>query len=185
MRKSLLGSIAAIFILALLIFVWFLYEDNGKPVYRENNKQNNMELASALFRHNGGFPQAFTCDGEGSNPPLDIEDVPEDAKSLALVLRDPDAVEGIFIHWIMWNIDPKTEKIDVGTVPEGAVQGATTNKKNHYIPPCPPSGTHRYIFTLYALDTRLDLPFTSNVEQLNAAIDGHVIDKAELLALYR
>ena len=144
-----------------------------------------MKLTSPVFRHNGAFPKKFTCNGEGANPALDISDVPDHAKSLALVLRDPDAVEGIFIHWLVWNIDPKTEHIEVDSVPKGAVQGRNTDGKNEYTAPCPPSGTHRYIFTLYALDTRLNLPLSATVEDLNVALDGHVTDKTDLLGLYR
>lgn len=144
-----------------------------------------MELTSPQFQHNGAYPTQYTCDGDGSSPFLDIREVPDRAKSLALVLRDPDAVSGIFIHWIVFNIDPKTEQIEIDSVPKGAIQGRTTDKKNHYVPPCPPSGTHRYIFTLYALDKKLDLPVGATVEQLNAAIEDHVVDKSELMGRFR
>jgi len=175
----------AVLVLLAIFFAWFLLADRKGLVDQGDNLKNNMELTSSRFRHNGGFPEEFACDGDGVNPPLDISNVPKRAKSLALVLRDPDAVEGIFIHWILWNMDPKTESIEIDSVPKGASQGVTTNKKNHYVPPCPPSGTHRYFFTLYALDKHLTLPSTTTVEQLNAAMDGHVVDKAELMALYR
>ncbi len=180
--------IAPFFFIVLVIIINLTFFGSEPPnlgISEKNNYPNNMKLKSSLFRHNGAFPEKFTCDGEGDNPPLDISDVPDHAKSLALVLRDPDAVEGVFIHWLVWNIDPKTEHIEVDSVPKGAVQGMTTNKKNHYVPPCPPSGTHRYTFILYALDTKLDLPSTATVEDLNIALDGHVIDKTDLLAFYR
>jgi len=144
-----------------------------------------MKLTSPIFLNNDGFPPQHTCDGKDTNPPLDIADVPAKAKSLALVLRDPDAVEGIFIHWIMWNFDPKTEHIKIDSVPDGAVLGKTTNNKTHYIGPCPPEGTHRYIFTLYALDTKLYLNEGDTVAQLNAAILGHILSQTDLLAKYR
>jgi len=144
-----------------------------------------MELTSPLFINNDGYPEACTCDGKEISPPLEVEGVPKSAKSLVLVLRDPDAPGGIFIHWIMWNIDPKTRKIKLDSVPEGAVLGKTTNGKIKYVGPCPPGGTHRYIFTLYALDTKLYLNQGATVEQLNAAISGRVIAQARLLAKYR
>jgi len=144
-----------------------------------------MKLTSSLFTHNDGFPERSTCDGKDVNPPLDIAGVLHKAESLALILRDPDAVEGIFIHWIMWNIDPETRHIKDDSVPDGAVLGKTTNGKTHYVGPCPPSGTHRYIFTLYALDTKIYLNEGDTVEQLNAAMEGHILAQTDLMAKYR
>ncbi len=144
-----------------------------------------MELTSPLFTHNDGFPERSTCDGSDVNPPLEIAGVPRQAESLALILRDPDAVEGIFIHWIMWNIDPKTNRIELDSVPAGAVLGKTTDGGIRYIGPCPPSGTHRYIFTLYALDTKIYLNEGDTAEQLNAAMKGHILEQTDLLAKYR
>jgi Raf kinase inhibitor-like YbhB/YbcL family protein len=144
-----------------------------------------MKLTSPLFLNNNGFPPQFTCDGKDNNPPLDIADVPAKAKSLALVLRDPDAPGGIFIHWIMWNIDPKTENIGIGFVPESAVMGKTTDGKTHYVGPCPPEGTHRYIFTLYALETELHLNEGDTIGHLNAAMSGHILAQTDLMAKFR
>jgi len=144
-----------------------------------------MKLTSSLFRNNGNYPGAFTCDGRETNPPLEIKDVPRDAKTLALVLRDPDAPSGIFVHWVVWNIDPKIEQIDEDSVPAGALQGRTTDGKHHYVGPCPPSGTHRYIFTVYALDTDLHLNEGATLEQLMVAMHGHIIEQAEIMARYR
>ncbi len=153
--------------------------------YQNNNQQNDMKLTSSLFSNNDGFPGAHTCDGQNVSPPLDIADVPSQTKTLALVLRDPDAPGGIFVHWIMFNISPKIGRIDIGEVPEGARQGKTTDGKTRYVGPCPPSGTHRYIFTLYALDTELYLNEGASIEQFNAAISGHTLATAGLLAKYR
>ena len=144
-----------------------------------------MKLTSPTFDHNDGFPPGNTCDGAGFSPPLEISGVPPTAESLALVLRDPDAPGGIFIHWILFDIPPKTEKIDTGEIPAGARQGKTTDGKIGYIGPCPPSGTHRYIFTLYALDTKMYLNDGAPIERFNAAISGHIMETAELMAKYR
>lgn len=181
-------AILPVSVTAVLIAVVFTYITIKKPQTAgepSGSHPNTMQLTSPFFTHNGSYPSKYTCDGENIIPPFNIGDVPSRAKSLAIVLRDPDAVEGIFIHWIIFNIDPKTDEIQMGTVPHGAVQGQTTDKKDHYVGPCPPSGTHRYIFTLYALDEKLDLPAGVQIDEFNAAINGHVIDKAELLALYR
>lgn len=144
-----------------------------------------MKLGSPIFQNNDGFPPAHTCDGAESSPPLEISGVPAAAESLALVLRDPDAPGGIFIHWILFGIPPKTEKIDTGEIPAGARQGKTTDGKIGYVGPCPPSGTHRYIFTLYALDTKMYLNDGAPIERFNAAISGHIMETAELMAKYR
>lgn len=144
-----------------------------------------MKLGSPIFQNNDGFPPAHTCDGAGANPPLDIFAVPPRTKTLALVLRDPDAPGGIFIHWIVFNISPKIGRIEIDEVPRGARQGKTTNGRIGYVGPCPPSGTHRYIFTLYALDTELYLNDGVSIEQFNIAISGHVLATAQLLAKYR
>jgi Raf kinase inhibitor-like YbhB/YbcL family protein len=144
-----------------------------------------MKLTSPLFFNNGEFPEIFTCDGSGVNPPLDIAGVPKKTESLALVLRDPDSVEGIFIHWVLWNIDPKTHSIEIDSFPDGAVAGKTTNNKTHYFGPCPPRGTHRYYFTLYALDAKIYLNEGATVDHLNAAMAGHIIAQTDLMAKYR
>lgn len=157
----------------------------------QNNDQNNMintndmRIASPSFENNDGFPPKFTCDGEETNPPLEFANIPRKARSLALVLRDPDAPSGTFIHWILWNIDPATETVKSGELPAGARQGKTTNGKVEYVGPCPPSGTHRYIFTLYALDAKLYLNEGADIEQFEGAISGHVLETAQIMAKYR
>jgi len=156
----------------------------------ENDVQNDVQisgmyLSSKLFGHNGNFPIDCTCDGKETTPPLEIYGVPKGAKSLALILRDPDAPSGQFYHWVVWNIDPHTKEIPAGSVPNGAIQGLTTTKNNFYIGPCPPSGTHRYFFDLYALDKILTLPEKTTAPQLKAAMEGHILEQAELMARYR
>ncbi len=181
---------AAIFFLAVFALVLFFGQGGSKPsdVIPQTDQKNNMDgmkLTSPLFLNNGNFPAAFTCDGRETNPPLDIVDVPKEAKSLALVLRDPDAPAGTFIHWIMWNIDPATKQIRQDSVPQGALQGMATSGKNGYVGPCPPGGTHRYVFTLYALDALLDLPASTTAGQLDAAMAGHILAQTDLHARYR
>lgn len=146
---------------------------------------NDMKIGSPLFDNNDGFPPKFTCDEDEINPPLEFVNVPQKAQSLALVLRDPDAPSGIFIHWIIFNINPKTGKIKAGELPAGARLGKTTSGKVEYVGPCPPGGTHRYIFTLYALDTKLYLNEGADIAQFEAAISNHVLETAELMAKYR
>jgi Raf kinase inhibitor-like YbhB/YbcL family protein len=196
MKKTAFAIFAII--ISLVAAAFFVFQKNDRPLFSEIDKQQNnmikndqqqpdsrMKLTSKLFANFDGYPEAHTCDGIDNNPPLEIANVPGKAKSLVLVLRDPDAVEGIFIHWIVFNIDPDTESIDIDSVPEGATQGKTTNKKIGYVGPCPPDGTHRYIFTLYALDDELHINEGASIEQLNGAMAGHIVATAELTAKYR
>jgi hypothetical protein len=143
-----------------------------------------MKLTSPAFENNKEIPSEHTCDGANILPELNIEYVPENAKSLALIMDDPDAPSGTWVHWVVWNIPPDTKTIAKGTEPQG-VQGTTSFGKQGYGGPCPPFGTHRYFFKLYALDTTLDLKEGSTKEALEAAMDGHVIEKAELMGNYK
>jgi len=131
------------------------------------------------------IPAACTCDGGNVTPELEISDVPEGAKSLALVLRDPDAPSGTFYHWIVWNIDPMTRRISDKSLPSGAVEGTNSARRTGYMGPCPPGGqTHRYFFELYALDTELDLDEHATIQQLERHIQGHQVGRAEIMGLY-
>ena len=119
------------------------------------------------------------------NPELVIEDIPEGTKSLALIMDDPDAPMGTWVHWVVWNIPP-----DVSTIPEdwnaaGCEVGLNSWRKNEYGGPCPPSGTHRYYFKLYALDTVLELPDNSGKEELTQAMRGHILEEAILMGTYQ
>ena len=130
------------------------------------------------------IPVKHTCDGENVNPELAFEDIPEETKSLSLIVDDPDAPGGLFTHWIVFNIDPKTQKIQENTPPATGVIGKNDFKNIDYDGPCPPSGTHRYYFRLFALDTMLDLKEGCNRAQLDSAIENHVIESAELMSRY-
>lgn len=117
-----------------------------------------MKITSPSFQENAFIPSKYTCDGENINPPLVISDVSADAKSLALIVDDPDAPVGTFVHWLVWNIPPRVGEIKEGSLPEGSIQGTNDFGKKEYGGPCPPSGTHRYFFRLYALNQELNLP---------------------------
>ena len=142
-----------------------------------------MKLTSPDFKHNEAMPSEFTCDDADVSPGLKIQEVPENAQSLAMIMDDPDAPRGTFVHWVVWNIPPNTKTILKGSEPEGA-QGLTGFRRKGYGGPCPPSGTHRYFFKLYALDTKLSLPEGSSNSDLEHAMQGHIIDKAELIGTY-
>jgi len=144
-----------------------------------------MKLTSPAFQHNQLIPAKYTCDGDNVNPPLHLSNVPADTKSLALIVDDLDAPMGTWTHWTWWNASPHTTEIAEHSVPPGAVQGATSFGTPGYGGPCPPSGTHRYHFRLYALNDIISLPATATVDQLNEAIAGHIIEHVDLVGLYQ
>jgi Raf kinase inhibitor-like YbhB/YbcL family protein len=142
-----------------------------------------MKITSSAFQQGGNIPSKFSCDGANTSPPLQISDVPSEAKSLLLIVDDPDAPSGLFTHWVVWNISSKTTTISEGSTPKG-VQGTNDFGKSGYGGPCPPSGTHRYYFKIFALDRELDLPFGAKRGQLDVAMKGHVVAQGELMGRY-
>lgn len=143
-----------------------------------------MNITSPAFEHNGQIPSKHTCDSENINPPLEISDTPSEAKSLVLIVDDPDAPVGDWVHWLVWNIPPETVSIAENSKPQG-IEGTTDFGKPGYGGPCPPNGSHRYFFKLYALDTVLDIPDTSKKADLENAIKNHILASAELIGNYR
>lgn len=142
---------------------------------------SELRISSPAFKMNGEIPIKYTCDGADINPPLLIEGIPEGTQSLVLIVDDPDAPGGTWDHWIVWNI-PLVETIEEDSVP--GTEGLNDFKKHSYGGPCPPSGTHRYFFKVYALDTTLDLPTTITKTNVEQAMVGHILAKGELIGLY-
>ncbi len=143
-----------------------------------------MKLESPAFTQNSVIPDVYTCRGKNNNPPLYIAGIPEMAKSLALIMHDPDAPAGDWVHWTIWNIDPHTTHIVESFLPPEASQGITSFGTIGYRGPCPPNGTHRYVFDLYALDTPLTLNAGADREGLMQAIDGHTLATAQLVGVF-
>jgi Raf kinase inhibitor-like YbhB/YbcL family protein len=143
-----------------------------------------LKISSSAFAHNGSIPSKYTCDGADVSPPLAIESVPPEVKSLVLIVDDPDAPVGTWVHWVVWNISPATKEIKENSVPPGASQGMTDFRKQKYGGPCPPSGTHRYFFKLYALDSLLTLSSNSTKARVEGAMKGHILAQTELIGLY-
>jgi len=142
-----------------------------------------MLITSSAFRDNQPIPPKYTCDGEDLNPPLAFEGVPQAASSLALVVDDPDAPSGTWNHWVVWDMPPTTSAIGEGQDPAGVV-GSNSWHRTSYGGPCPPRGEHRYRFTLYALDTTMELPPRAGPRELDRAMKGHVLAKAQLVGRY-
>ncbi|MBD3426721.1 MAG: YbhB/YbcL family Raf kinase inhibitor-like protein [Candidatus Omnitrophica bacterium] len=141
-----------------------------------------MKITSPQFDNNGYIPAKFTCQGSDINPELVIEDIPEEAASLALIVDDPDAPMGTWVHWVVYDIPP-TGKIEEDSVP--GKQGHNDFDRYNYGGPCPPSGTHRYFFKVYALSKELGLEEGIDKEALEKAMKQHIIASSELVGLYK
>lgn len=163
---------------------------NHNRVHKMDNSINSnstLKLTSQVFAEGANIPAQYSCKGQNVNPPLNFSGVPPNAKSLALIVHDPDAVSGDYVHWLMWDIPITTESIVVNSVPTGAVQGQNGSGANKYVGPCPPAGTgvHHYMFELYALDSPLaNLSQTTDRDQLVKAMSGHIVDKTILTGLF-
>lgn len=164
-------------ILAVIILAGFSHMEAGE--------MSELKISSRAFSHMGMIPRKHTCDGEDVIPPLAFEGMPERTKSLALIMDDPDAPVGLWVHWVLWNIPPEASGIEEDAVPPGALQGKNSWGRNDYGGPCPPSGTHRYFFKLFALDSMIELAEGSTKEQLEKAMSGHILGKTEIVGIYR
>lgn len=141
-----------------------------------------LTVKSTAFSHNGHIPPLYTCEGEDINPPLEIQNIPEGTKTLAIIMDDPDAPRGVFDHWLLWNISPN-EAIAERSAP--GTSGTNSFGKSGYGGPCPPSGTHRYFFKVFALDAELDLVAGTGKKELLKAMEGHILSEAEIMGLYQ
>jgi Raf kinase inhibitor-like YbhB/YbcL family protein len=147
----------------------------------ENIKTGVLNI-STVFQHEGNIPSKNTCDGEGINPPLKINDIPEETETLALIMEDPDAPGGTFDHWLVWNISPKNSILENSNP---GISGTNSAGKTGYHGPCPPSGSHRYYFNFYALDTTLDLEAGAGKKALETAMQSHIIAKGAIMGRYQ
>jgi len=141
-----------------------------------------MKLTSPAFQQNQMIPPKYTCQGEDVSPPLVVENIPQGTKSLVLIVDDPDAPMGTWVHWVVYNI-PVQNTIAEGSVP--GHQGSNDFGKVDYGGPCPPSGTHRYFHKIYALDTTLQFSRTPSKRDVEATMKGHILGQAELMGLYK
>ncbi len=143
----------------------------------------NLQVTSSAFQHGAMIPRTYTCDGSDISPPLSWSGVPAGAKSIALIMDDPDAPRGTWVHWVLFNIPPDTTGLAEGTE-GGAQQGSNSWGRTGYGGPCPPGGTHRYYFKVYALDILLTLETGVTKAQLLKAMDGHVLAEGQLMGRY-
>lgn len=152
------------------------------------HKEVVMKITSSAFSDGALIPIKYTCDGDDISPPLVWSDIPENTASFVLINDDPDAPVGTWDHWILFNLDGKTtelaENVDLSKL-AGVQLGRNSWRRNDYGGPCPPYGTHRYFFKLYALDMKLDLPAGSSKQDIKKAMAGHILAEAELLGRYK
>jgi Raf kinase inhibitor-like YbhB/YbcL family protein len=150
----------------------------------------SFTLTSSAFNQGEPIPVQYSCKGRDASPPLEWgEELPKGTKSLALIMDDPDAPMGTWVHWVLWNIPttahgwPENTPTDPELV-NGAIQGTTSAGSNGYHGPCPPSGTHRYFFKLYALDVKLSLSSNADMDDLLQAVEGHILAQTELMGTF-
>ncbi len=149
-----------------------------------------ISVTSKEFSEAGLIPKKFTCDGKDVSPSLSWTGIPAGARSIALICDDPDAPMGTWVHWVVYNMPAEVKGLPEGVtatngLPSGATQGINDFRKYDYGGPCPPSGTHRYYFKIYALDTQLDLKAGASKSELLKAMEGHIMSQGQLMARYK
>ena len=149
----------------------------------------SLSITSTAFKQGERIPSKYTCDGSGVSPVLELSDVPEATRSFAIIADDPDAPVGTWIHWVLYNVPGETRTLPEAippdaNLPDGSRQGKNSWGRPGYGGPCPPGGTHRYFFRLYALDIMLALRSGVSENELLKAMKGHILAEAELMGLY-
>ena len=148
--------------------------------------EGTLKLSSQSFDHNGMIPIKYTCDGANISPSLSWQDAPAGTQSFALIVDDPDAPSKIWVHWILFNIPNTVHALQENVSPRLFMNGATDfSGAQNYGGPCPPTGTHKYQFTLYALDSMLNLSAGCSKQELLKAMEGHILEKAILNGRYQ
>ena len=153
-------------------------------------KRMEIKITSSAFEDGGLIPAKYSCDGADISPPLQWDAVPEGTKSVALICDDPDAPMGTFVHWVIFGLPAETKELAENipsdeTLPNGAKQGTSDFGRIGYGGPCPPSGTHRYFFKIYALDTEIDLAAGASKRELLKAMEGHILGQGQLIGKYK
>lgn len=149
-----------------------------------------IKITSSAFEPGGMIPVQYTCDGQDVSPPLSWGDMPEGTASIALICDDPDAPMGTWVHWVLFDLQPDTRGLPENIPTEesldmGGTHGTNDFRRLGYGGPCPPGGTHRYFFKIYALDKKMDIPAGSTKAQLLKAMEGHILAEGELMGRYR
>ena len=143
-----------------------------------------INVSSPAFQAGGTIPARFTCKGANVNPPLQFQGIPKAAKCLVLIVDDPDAPGHLFTHWLIWNIDPGTTQLREKSLPAGAIEGTNDFGDRGYGGPCPPSGTHRYFFRLFALDQKMTLKSGAKRSVVDSALKNRILAHDALMARF-
>ncbi len=174
------------FILFVLLILLYGVEQNS--IAQKGDEKVPIAITSSAFKEGQMIPAKYTCDGLDVSPPLKWEQFLQGTKSFAIIMDDPDAPMGTWVHWVVWNIPAEVNSLAAGEgtpLPKGSKQGVTSAGTNGYHGPCPPSGTHRYYFKIYTLDITLDLPESSKKQDLLEAMKGHIIAEGSLMGKYQ
>lgn len=184
MKKLILFT--SLIIVFLILSVIYINKNFYLPltIHYSQTIGGQMKITS-VFENNGQIPSKYTCDGQDLAPELRISDIPASTKELVLIVDDPDAPIGTFVHWILYNIPANTTKIEEKNLPNGVKQGFSDFRRNGWGGPCPPNGQHRYFFKLYAIDKVLDMPEGASKAKIENAIKEHIIEQAQLIGLYK
>jgi Raf kinase inhibitor-like YbhB/YbcL family protein len=174
----------------MLGFVFFMHCIETAYTKNKGGRTMTISVSSNAFTEAGMIPSKFTCDGKDVSPQLAWTGIPAGAKSIALICDDPDAPSGTWVHWVVYNMPATAKELSEGVtgsrgLPAGAKQGINDFRKHDYGGPCPPSGTHRYYFTVYALDTALNLKDGATKKELLKAMEGHVVAQGRLMGRYK
>ncbi len=192
LRRIIMRWKRSLLMIAAAVFVFGCEEREQERTGKKGGTTMDIKVTSTAFEESGMIPAKYTCDGEDISPPLKLESVPEGTRSIALIADDPDAPMGTFVHWVLFNLPadtrelaenmPKKERLE-----NGAIQGETDfgKKKEGYGGPCPPSGTHRYYFKVYALDAMLDLGPDAKKKDVEKAMEGHILAQGQLMGQYQ
>ena len=178
------------FILLFLISLTLCQNEEKAKTKTEEEVKIEMKIESAAFKEGSMIPVKYTCDGDDISPPLNWSGVPEGTQSFALINDDPDAPVGLWVHWVLYNIPADTSELheNIPTdkkLKDGSKNGINSWRRYGYGGPCPPGGTHRYFFKLYALDSVLDLKHGATKVKLEKAMEGHILVQAQVMGRYK
>ena len=184
MQKVVVLLLAAILIFSALLFTKYSFDGITGNVQQMQQSPILLELTSPSFSEKGFIPEKYTCNGEKTSPPLIIQNVPENTVSLVLIMYDLNTRPEKWVHWVLFNIPAETRYIAEDSFPASSLNAKNSWGINSYGGPCPPFGTHNYIFTLYALDTKLNLDQTATKKEIEAAMQEHILEETSLTGLY-
>ena len=182
MKRKVIFAILAVVLVSISIgiLIFLKIPDTSNELFNLSN-DTNMKISNSAFGSGQKIPDKYTCKGEGISPQITISEIPEGTKSLVLIVDDPDAPSGLWTHWIVYNMNPSVSEILENSVPDGASQGKNSSNETKYGPPCPPSGTHRYFFRLYALNVGiLEFEVSPTEEDIKEVIKDKTLAAVEI-----